>query len=103
MILKITTRFSLHPRFYGYTYRDEMVADAVTRCLTNGLDKINPDHPKCNPFGYLTQIAYNCFRQRIKNEKKYCLTKQKLREERYSEFEQLEGLNQTQDNDDFYE
>lgn len=35
MILKICTRFSLHPRFFGYTYRDEMVADAVTRCLTN--------------------------------------------------------------------
>jgi hypothetical protein len=35
MILKICTRFSLHPRFFGYTYRDEMVAEAVTRCLTN--------------------------------------------------------------------
>ena len=24
MILKICTRFSLHPKFYGYTYRDQM-------------------------------------------------------------------------------
>lgn len=35
MIMKICTRFSLHPRFFNYTYRDEMVADAVARCLTN--------------------------------------------------------------------
>ena len=35
MILKIATRFSMHPRFFGYSYRDEFVADAVSRCLTN--------------------------------------------------------------------
>jgi hypothetical protein len=35
MIQKICTRFSLHPRFFGYTYREEMVSDAVARCLTN--------------------------------------------------------------------
>lgn len=35
MIMKICTRFSLHPRFFNYTYRDEMVSDAVARCLTN--------------------------------------------------------------------
>lgn len=50
-------------------------------------------------FGYFTQIAFNCFRQKIKNEKKYGLTKQKLRDEKYTEFEELEGLNRTQDND----
>lgn len=49
--------------------------------------------------GYFTQIAFNCFRQKIKNEKKYGLTKQRLREEKYTEFEETEGLNRTQDND----
>lgn len=100
MIMKICTRFSLQPRFFGYTYRDEMVADAITRCLTNGVDKINPDHPKCNPFAYFTTIAFNCFRQKIKNEKKYNLTKQRLREEHYTEFEQNEGLEVTRDNEE---
>ena len=63
------------------------------------MDKIDPNHPKCNPFAYFTQIAYNCFRQRIKNEKKYGLTKQKLRETKYDEFELAEGLKQTKDNE----
>ena len=35
MILKICTRFSMHPRFNGYSYRDEFVADAVLRCITH--------------------------------------------------------------------
>jgi len=44
-----------------------MVADAVMRCLSKGLDKINTKDPNSNPFSYLTQIAFNCFRARINN------------------------------------
>jgi len=98
MILKICTRFSMHPRFYGYSFRDEFVAEAICRCLTNAIDRINLDHPKCNVFAYLTQTAYNVFRQKIKSEKKYANTKTQLRTEMYSEFENSEGLDQTQDN-----
>ena len=68
--------------------------------LLTGVDKINPDHPKCNPFAYFTQIAYNIFRQKIKNEKRYGLTKEKFRKEKYDEFELTEGINPTQDNPD---
>jgi hypothetical protein len=100
MILKICTRFSMHPRFYGYSYRDEMVADAVARCLSHAIDKIDLNHEKCNPFSYLTQTCYNCFRQRIKNEKKFMKAKQKYREEIYNEFELAEGIKQTKDNED---
>ena len=41
MIMKICIRFSLHPRFYGYSYRDEMVADAIYTCLSRALDRID--------------------------------------------------------------
>lgn len=58
-----------------------------------------PTTQNATRFGYFTQIAYNCFRQKIKNEKKYGLTKQKLREDKYSEFEEIEGLNRTHDNE----
>lgn len=85
--------------FIGYSYRDEFVADAVSRCLTNGVDKINLDLPNCNVFAYFTQICYNCFRQKIKSEKKYCQTKVKLREEVYTDFENDEGLQNTSEND----
>lgn len=100
MIIKIATRFSMHPRFYGYSYRDQMVADAVARMITNGVDKIDPDHPKCNPFAYLTQCAFNIFRQKIKNQKKYSQTKQRLREQVFTQFESDEGLMNTKDNQD---
>ena len=75
-----------------------MVAEAVCRCLTNAINRINLDHPKCNVFAYITQTAYNCFRQKIKTEKKYTETKTQLRNEIYSEFENAEGLNPTKDN-----
>ena len=42
-----------------------MVADAVARCLSHAIDKIDLDHPNCNPFSYLTQTCYNVFRQKI--------------------------------------
>lgn len=98
MILKICTRFSLHPKFFGYSYRDQMVADAVTRCLTKGVARINLDLVNCNPFSYFTQIALNCFRARINTQKKFMLTKQKFREEIYDQYEQQQQLNRTKDN-----
>ena len=99
MILKICTRFSLHPKFFGYSYRDQMVADAVTRCLTKGVAKINLDLVNCNPFSYFTQIALNCFRARINSQKKFMLTKQRFREEIYDQYEQDEQLARTKDNE----
>lgn len=92
MILKICTRFSLHPRFYRYTYRDEFVADAVARCLTHSLDGIKLDLPNCNPFSYITQTAYNVFRQRIKKEKKFTEFKNKIKNELYDSYSN-EGIN----------
>ena len=90
--MKICIRFSLHPRFYGYSYRDEMVADAIYTCLSRGVDKIDPDRPGSNPFSYFTAIAFNCFRGRINSEKKFMETKKRFRENKYNDFEQQEGL-----------
>jgi hypothetical protein len=87
MVLKICTRFSLHSRFYRYSYRDEFVADAVARCLSHSLDRIDLSHPKCNPFSYLTQTAFNVFRQKIKNEKKFRLAIQNLRDQIFDDLE----------------
>ena len=104
MIMKICTRFAMHPRFFGYTYRDEFVADAVARCITHSIDRINLNHPKCNPFSYFTQTAYNVFRQKIKSEKKQQKIREELRNQIYDEFEQVNGLHRTgngNDDDDF--
>lgn len=100
MIIKICERFSRHPRFFGYSFRDQFVADAVARCITHGVDKINLDLPNCNPFAYFTQISYNEFRQKIKREKRYQNLKQRVRDQIYTQFEQDNNLELTKDNDD---
>ena len=100
MIIKICERFSRHPRFFGYSFRDQFVADAVARCITHGVDKINLDLPNCNPFAYFTQISYNQFRQKIKREKRYQNLKQRVRDQIYTQFEQDNNLELTKDNED---
>lgn len=100
MIIKICERFSRHPRFFGYSFRDQFVADAVARCITHGVDKINLDLPNCNPFAYFTQISYNEFRQKIKREKRYQNLKQRVRDQIYTQFEQDNNLELTKDNED---
>ena len=67
----------------------------MARCITHSLDRIDLSHPKCNPFSYITQTAYNVFRQRIKNEKKYQKLKDTLKEEYFDEFERVNGLKST--------
>lgn len=100
MIIKICERFSRHPRFFGYSFRDQFVADAVARCITHGVDKIDLSLPNCNPFAYFTQISYNEFRQKIKRQKRYQQLKQRIREEVYDQFEKQNNLEQTKDNDE---
>ena len=100
MIIKICERFSRHPRFFGYSFRDQFVADAVARCITHGVDKIDLSLPNCNPFAYFTQISYNEFRQKIKRQKRYQNLKQRVRDQIYTQFEQDNNLELTKDNDE---
>ena len=100
MIIKICERFSRHPRFFGYSFRDQFVADAVARCITHGVDKIDLSLPNCNPFAYFTQISYNEFRQKIKRQKRYQQIKQRVRDQIYSDFQKQNSLQQTKDNDE---
>lgn len=78
-ILKIATRLSYAPNFIGYSYRDEMIGDAIENC-SRVLHKFNPDKSS-NPFAYTTQICYNAFLRRIAAEKRQSYVKGKLIEE----------------------
>ena len=100
MILKICTRFSLHPRFFNYTFRQQMIADAILRCISKGLDHINLELSNCNPFSYFTQIAFNCFRTRISIQKKFTQTRNRYRDIYYNQFQLAEGLKPKGNDDD---
>lgn len=66
-IMQIAERLSTKFNFVNYTYRDEMVADAILKCLRK-VDRFDPNLTE-NPFAFFTQISYNEFIERIKKEK----------------------------------
>jgi len=54
--------------FSGYTYKDEMISDAIENSLTY-IENFNPAISN-NPFSYFTQVSYFAFLRRIAREKK---------------------------------
>ena len=71
--LKIAEGLSHRPNFVRYTYREEMVMDAVENCL-KAISNYNIEAAtrtgKPNAFSYFTQICYFAFIRRITKEKK---------------------------------
>lgn len=71
--LKICEGLSHKANFVRYTYREEMVMDAVENCL-KAIENYNIDKAtrtgKPNAFAYFTQIAWYAFLRRIEKEKK---------------------------------
>lgn len=65
-IMQVCERHSRHRQFFWKPYRDEMVLDAIAKCV----DKVMKyDHEKFNnPFNYFSQIAYYEFINRISKE-----------------------------------
>lgn len=79
-ILRIAEGLSHKGNFIRYTYREEMVMDAVENCL-RAIKNYNIDAPtrtgKPNAFAYFTQICWYAFLRRISLEKKEYDTKLK--------------------------
>jgi hypothetical protein len=63
------------PNFIGYTYKDEMIADAIENCVA-AAHSFDPKKSN-NPFAYFTQIAWNAFLRRMQKEKKQTYVKHK--------------------------
>ena len=82
-LYKIAFRLSLKPNFVNYTFREDMVADGLEKCITY-FNNFNPEK-STNPFAYFTQIIYYAFLTRINSEKKHLYIKQKTLENFYFE------------------
>ena len=71
--IKIAEGLSHRPNFVRYTYREEMVMDAVENCL-RAINNYNIEAAtrtgRPNAFSYFTQICYYAFIRRITKEKK---------------------------------
>lgn len=75
---KICTHLSLKFNFVNYTYRDEMVGDALENCVAC-LDNFDPEKSS-NPFGYFSLVSHRAFVRRIQREKKHLYVKYKVTE-----------------------
>jgi len=73
--LMICNKLSTKPNFMGYSYRDDMIADAIENCVI-AAHNFDPEKSS-NPFAYFTQIAWNAFIRRIQKEKKQSYIKHK--------------------------
>ena len=74
--IKIANQLAFKSNFINYSYRDDMILDAIENCLTY-IDNFDPAKSS-NPFAYFTQITYYAFLRRIQKEKKHLKTKHKM-------------------------
>jgi hypothetical protein len=79
--LKISKGISNKPNFIRYTYKEEMIMDAVENCLTaikNYDISTTTRGGNPNAFGYFTLIAWRAFLRRLAKEKKQHEIKEKF-------------------------
>lgn len=73
--MMIATKLATKANFSGYTYKDEMICDALENCVV-AVHSFDPEKSK-NPFAYFTQIIWYAFLRRIEKEKKQTYVKYK--------------------------
>ena len=91
-VYKIAVGLSYSPNFINYSYKDEMIGDAVVKMIAAVKNKkFRIDSPS-NPFSYFTTIAYHAFINRIKKEKKYRETISDYQEQVYGNLAQDQAI-----------
>lgn len=91
-IVLIATNLARRPNFSGYSWRDDMIGDAIETCIKY-VRKFDPDRGT-SPLAYFSQVCWYCFIGRITSEKKQSKIKREL--VRYANFESFS----LQDHDD---
>ena len=91
-VYKIAVGLSYSPNFINYSYKDEMIGDAVVKMIAAVKNKKFNLESSSNPFSYFTTIAYHAFINRIKKEKKYRETINDYQEQVYGSLTQEEDI-----------
>lgn len=72
-IQKTAVNTASRPNFRRYTWKDDMIGDAIEDCL-KAVHKFDPNRVgksgTANPFGFLSLVVWRAFLNRIKYEKK---------------------------------
>ena len=94
-IKKIANGLSFAPNFINYSYKEEMIGDALVKmvaALEHKKFKIDSGH---NPFSYFTTIAFHAFINRIKKEKKHRQTITDFQDQVYDDMMSAMGVDGT--------
>ena len=67
-ILKISKNLALLPKFSSYSYKDEMISDAIENSVLY-FHSFDPEKSN-NPFAYFTQVTYYAYLRRLNFEEK---------------------------------
>jgi len=81
MIDKIANKLSFSPNFINYSFKSDMIGDAVVKMMKALIGKKYQHVKGRNPFSYYTRIAFNSFICRIKKEKHTQETHDRYKEE----------------------
>ena len=74
-LLLIANHLAMKPNFVGYTFRDDMISDAIENCVRY-LHNFDPKKSQ-NPFAYFSQTIHYAFLRRISREQKQTYQKYK--------------------------
>jgi hypothetical protein len=81
MVDKIAQKLAYAPNFINYSYRSDMIGDAIIKMMKALIGKKYQHNKGSNPFSYFTRIAFNAYRNRIKIEKRNQEIHEKYKEE----------------------
>lgn len=82
-VKKIAHGLSFSSNFINYTYKDDMIGDALIKMYSALSRKKYKFETESNPFAYFTTIAFNAFINRIKKENRHHEAEKKYREKVY--------------------
>ena len=91
MIRRLAYNLSFKPNFINYSYRDEMVSDAIEKISRAMVRKCYRIDSGFSPFAYFTQIAWNACINRISKEKKIKSVHEEYAERKYGELIEEQG------------
>lgn len=82
---KIANGLSYAPNFLNYSYKEDMIGDAIVKMFSALKNKKFKIDSGFSPFSYFTTIAFHAFINRIKKEKKHHEVINEYREKVYTE------------------
>jgi hypothetical protein len=82
---KIAEGLGYSPKFINYSYKEDMIGDALIKMFSALKRKKFDVKSETSPFGYFTTIAFHAFINRIKKEKKHHDTLTEFKQRKYEE------------------